>query len=139
MAARQRGLLQKQEAHHGSAFKHSTNSHPQQLPYVTTLCPFNSLRLPTINSSGSSLSLGSSLLDSCDPAVRAVFHQEKMFEVAENFVEELYAPQAFTPGHIALSYMVSFIGSLSTVELLQRRTSTRGLYNWYVIAEVLMD
>lgn len=61
-----------------------------------------------------------------------------MLEVSTIYPAGLYAPQAFAPGHIALSYMVSFIGSLSTVELLQRRTSMRGLYNWYVIAEYLM-
>lgn len=62
-----------------------------------------------------------------------------MLEVAQVYSEELYAPQAFAPGHIALSYMVSFIGSLSTVELLQRRTSMRGIYNWYdIISEPLM-
>ncbi|KAH8150696.1 uncharacterized protein LAJ45_05392 [Morchella importuna] len=45
-----------------------------------------------------------------------------------------YAPQAFSAGYIALSYIISFIGSLSTVELLQRRTSRRGMYNWYLLA-----
>jgi len=40
------------------------------------------------------------------------------------------APQRFVPGYIVLSYFVSFLGSLSTLELLQRRTSQRGLYNW---------
>lgn len=40
------------------------------------------------------------------------------------------APMRFTPGLIALSYFVSFVGSISTLELLQRRTSLRGLYNW---------
>lgn len=47
-------------------------------------------------------------------------------------LEVLYAPQAFSPGLIALSYIISYVGSLSTVELLQRRTSRRGAYNWYV-------
>lgn len=54
----------------------------------------------------------------------------------ENYSPLGYASQAFSPGHIALSYVISFVGSLSTVELLQRRTSMRGLYNWYVIAEI---
>ncbi|CUS14729.1 unnamed protein product [Tuber aestivum] len=43
------------------------------------------------------------------------------------------APQRFAAGYIILSYFVSFLGSLSTLELLQRRTSHRGLYNWYLL------
>ncbi|PWW78923.1 hypothetical protein C7212DRAFT_275219 [Tuber magnatum] len=43
------------------------------------------------------------------------------------------APQRFAAGYIILSYFVSFLGSLSTLELLQRRTSQRGLYNWYLL------
>ncbi|KAG0633380.1 hypothetical protein HOY80DRAFT_630626 [Tuber brumale] len=43
------------------------------------------------------------------------------------------APQRFAAGYIILSYFVSFLGSLSTLELLQRRTSQRGLHNWYLL------
>jgi hypothetical protein len=42
------------------------------------------------------------------------------------------APRAFEPGFVVLSYVVSYIGALTTVELLHRRTSRRGWYNWYV-------
>jgi hypothetical protein len=42
------------------------------------------------------------------------------------------ASRAFEPGFVVLSYVVSYIGALTTVELLHRRTSRRGWYNWYV-------
>lgn len=34
--------------------------------------------------------------------------------------------------HIVLSFFVSLIGCATTLELLKRRTSTRGAYNWYI-------
>lgn len=34
------------------------------------------------------------------------------------------------PGFVALSFIVSFIGSWTTLELINRRTSTKGWYNW---------
>jgi hypothetical protein len=45
-------------------------------------------------------------------------------------------PRSFAPGFVVLSYVVSYIGALTTVELLQRRTSSRGWYNWYVNASM---
>jgi len=44
-----------------------------------------------------------------------------------------FAPRRLDAGYVALSYFVSLIGSLSTLELLQLRTSGRGLYNWYLL------
>lgn len=38
--------------------------------------------------------------------------------------------QHFDPGLVALSYVISVIGSMTTLELLQRRTHIRGSYNW---------
>ncbi|KAI5813470.1 hypothetical protein BZA77DRAFT_339504 [Pyronema omphalodes] len=43
------------------------------------------------------------------------------------------APRHYDAGYVALSYFVSLIGSLSTLQLLQLRTSGRGLYNWYLL------
>ena len=44
-----------------------------------------------------------------------------------------FAPRHLDAGYVALSYFVSLIGSLSTLEILQLRTSARGLYNWYLL------
>ncbi|CAI4213042.1 unnamed protein product [Parascedosporium putredinis] len=51
-------------------------------------------------------------------------------------VEELKAlyeghivPRSFNAGYVALSYVVSFIGAMSTLELINRRTAPRGLFN----------
>jgi NO-binding membrane sensor protein with MHYT domain len=46
-------------------------------------------------------------------------------------------PQSYSIGFVALSYAVSYVGALTTLELLQRRTSRRGAYNWYVIVRLL--
>ena len=46
---------------------------------------------------------------------------------------DLIAPQHYKAGYIALSYFVSLVGSLTTLELLQQRTSRRGLHNWYLL------
>lgn len=40
-------------------------------------------------------------------------------------------PRAFAVGYIVLSYVVSYVGAWTTLELMNRRTSGRGLYNWY--------
>ena len=40
-------------------------------------------------------------------------------------------PRSFTPGYILLSYLVSYVGAWTTLELLHRRTADRGRYNWY--------
>ena len=39
-------------------------------------------------------------------------------------------PRSFTPGYVVLSYLVSYVGSWTTLELLHRRTAERGFYNW---------
>ena len=36
----------------------------------------------------------------------------------------------YNAGFIVLSYLVSFVGCATTLELLHRRTSCFGLYNW---------
>ncbi|ROT34959.1 hypothetical protein SODALDRAFT_284565 [Sodiomyces alkalinus F11] len=43
--------------------------------------------------------------------------------------EGLVVPRSFSPGFIALSYLVSFIGAACTLELLNRRTSHKGKFN----------
>ncbi|KFY31704.1 hypothetical protein V493_00884 [Pseudogymnoascus sp. VKM F-4281 (FW-2241)] len=42
-------------------------------------------------------------------------------------------PREFTPGYVVLSYVVSFIGAWTTLELLHRRTAGKGLYNWSLL------
>src|SRR5438045_1307552 len=41
-------------------------------------------------------------------------------------------PRAFSVGYVVLSYVLSYIGAWTTLELINRRTSGRGLYNWCV-------
>jgi NO-binding membrane sensor protein with MHYT domain len=41
-------------------------------------------------------------------------------------------PQSYNAGFIALSYLVSLVGAASTLELINRRTGSRGLFNQYV-------
>ena len=43
---------------------------------------------------------------------------------------------SYDGGLIFLSYFISFVGCWTTLELLHRRTSIHGLYNWYVPLEV---
>lgn len=38
-------------------------------------------------------------------------------------------PYSFNAGFICLSYVISLIGAMSTLELVSRRTSQKGLYN----------
>ena len=40
-------------------------------------------------------------------------------------------PRAFSVGYIVLSYLVSYVGAWTTLELINRRTGGRGLYNWF--------
>ena len=37
----------------------------------------------------------------------------------------------YTPGWIILAYCISLTGCWTTLELLHKRTSNRGYYNWY--------
>lgn len=41
-------------------------------------------------------------------------------------------PQSYNGGFIALSYLVSLVGAASTLELINRRTGSRGFFNQYV-------
>lgn len=38
----------------------------------------------------------------------------------------------FSVGYVVLSYVVSYVGAWTTLELFNQRTGGRGLYNWYV-------
>ncbi|KAL6233039.1 hypothetical protein BDW75DRAFT_8163 [Aspergillus navahoensis] len=40
---------------------------------------------------------------------------------------------SYLPGYIVLSYVISVMGCITTLELLHRRTSTAGFYNWYLL------
>ncbi|KIX08420.1 uncharacterized protein Z518_03076 [Rhinocladiella mackenziei CBS 650.93] len=40
---------------------------------------------------------------------------------------------SYSAGYIVLSFFTSLIGCITTLELLQRRTSTRGAYNWFLL------
>ena len=42
-------------------------------------------------------------------------------------------PHWYSPAWIAFSYVISLIGTWTTVELLHRQTSNRGLYNWFLM------
>jgi NO-binding membrane sensor protein with MHYT domain len=44
--------------------------------------------------------------------------------------------QSYNGGFITLSYIISVIGSLTTLELLRRVTSARGFLNWYFLPDV---
>ncbi|KKK16861.1 hypothetical protein ARAM_005958 [Aspergillus rambellii] len=44
-----------------------------------------------------------------------------------------HARVSYLGGYIFLSYVVSVMGCTTTLELLHRRTSTAGLYNWYLL------
>ena len=46
--------------------------------------------------------------------------------------ERLDTAVSYAGWHIVLSYLTSLVGCITTLELLQRRTSTKGAYNWYV-------
>ena len=40
----------------------------------------------------------------------------------------------YLAGYIVLSYFISLVGCITTLELLHRRTSRSGVYNWYILA-----
>ena len=40
-------------------------------------------------------------------------------------------PVSYDAGYVVLSFFTSLVGCVTTLELLNRRTSTRGAYNWY--------
>jgi hypothetical protein len=40
--------------------------------------------------------------------------------------------RSYNPGFVVLSFMISYVGAWTTMELLQKRTSWKGSYNWYV-------
>lgn len=47
-----------------------------------------------------------------------------------HLVEGQKAHARYNAGYIVLSYIVSLAGCVTTLELLHRRTSRLGLYNW---------
>lgn len=48
--------------------------------------------------------------------------------------EGRFVPQRFNAGFVALSYLVSLVGAGSTLELINRRTGSKGLFNKLVDA-----
>jgi NO-binding membrane sensor protein with MHYT domain len=53
---------------------------------------------------------------------------------AQNLLREYQGhivPQSYNVGFVALSFVVSLVGAGSTLELINRRTGLRGLYNQY--------
>ena len=42
-------------------------------------------------------------------------------------------PHSYSAAWIAFSYVISLIGTSTTIELLHRQTSSRGLYNWFLM------
>ncbi|EXK23444.1 hypothetical protein FOMG_19776 [Fusarium oxysporum f. sp. melonis 26406] len=51
---------------------------------------------------------------------------------AQNLLREYQGhivPQSYNAGFVALSFVVSLVGAGSTLELINRRTGLRGLYN----------
>lgn len=46
-------------------------------------------------------------------------------------------PQSYNAGFVALSYVVSLVGAASTLELINRRTGLRGIFNQYVFVFAL--
>lgn len=47
-------------------------------------------------------------------------------------LEGRIVPRHFLVGYIVLSYIVSYVGTWTTLELFNLRTAGRGLYNWFV-------
>lgn len=45
-------------------------------------------------------------------------------------------PQRFNAGFVALSYFVSLVGAGSTLELINRRTGSKGLFNKSVTIDI---
>lgn len=41
-------------------------------------------------------------------------------------------PKGYTPVFVVLACLVNMMGSWATLELLERRTSLKGIYNWFV-------
>jgi hypothetical protein len=39
-------------------------------------------------------------------------------------------PRSIIPGYVALSFLVSFVGAWTALELISRRTAMGGHYNW---------
>ena len=42
------------------------------------------------------------------------------------------------PGYLVLSFIISCIGSWTTLELINRRTSSKGWFNWHVVCFLLV-
>lgn len=45
-------------------------------------------------------------------------------------IEDGHVRVTYNAGFIVLSYVISFIGCMSCLEILHLRTARRGLYNW---------
>ena len=46
---------------------------------------------------------------------------------------------SYNPTFIVFSYIISIVGCWTALELLQRRTSIHGFYNWLVFLPTLTD
>lgn len=45
-------------------------------------------------------------------------------------LSKIPATQHYDAGIVTLSYLISVVGAMTALELLQRRTHIRGRYNW---------
>ena len=59
-------------------------------------------------------------------------HSFTMSEVVERAHANEKIFPSYYAGFIVLSYVISLVGCATALELLHRRTSRFGLYNWYV-------
>lgn len=55
-----------------------------------------------------------------------IFSTVKMAEISDLLAV------SYDPGYIVLSYMISVMGCVTSLEMLHRRTSRSGLLNWFV-------
>ncbi|KAJ4128307.1 hypothetical protein NW754_002299 [Fusarium falciforme] len=60
-----------------------------------------------------------------------------MFHPANEYQNHI-VPQSYNAGFVALSYVVSMVGAGSSLELINRRTGFRGLFNQYVHVFVML-
>ncbi|PBP21700.1 hypothetical protein BUE80_DR007606 [Diplocarpon rosae] len=47
--------------------------------------------------------------------------------------------RTFKAGYVVLSYLVSYIGAFTTLEIIMKRTGSRGWYNWFLLAAVALS
>ncbi|KAF4630239.1 hypothetical protein G7Y89_g7906 [Cudoniella acicularis] len=42
-------------------------------------------------------------------------------------------PRTFNPGYVVLSYLISYVGAWTAIELINKRTTMKGSYNWFLL------